>query len=808
MIERTFQDIPEGKLADADRQSFLVSLGWSSGTTWEDLLRSKRVLMISEAGAGKTHECTERAQRLRDAGEPAFFVELTGLATKDLRSLLGSEEEARLDAWLSSQSDVATFFLDSIDELRLTLGSFQQALKSLEKGIRGQLGRARIVITTRPIPYDEQLIRRLLPIPPTPSAEKPEETFARFAMGDRPAPPVEDDDDATPDWRTVGLMPLSDEQIVEFARGQGIENPEALLGDLKRRNAEEFTRRPQDLIELCADWREHKRIRTHREQVATNIRVKLKARDDRPEPAELSVDRAIEGAGRLALAMTVMRRMTIRHSAASDDLEDEAALDPSIILSDWEPNEVKALLERALFGFASYGRVRFQHRSATEYLAAERLRELLKSGMTFSALKRLLFAETRGKTIVRPSRRPIAGWLALDQEGIFEMLRDNEPAVLLDEGDPASLSQSQRSQALRAYVERYGQGGWRGLSVPRIQVHRFASPELAGTVKELWAKGIENPDVREVLLQLIEAGRIGDCADIAHGVVCDVDATLVERTIAVDALLAIRDPRLQDIASEVANADPAWPYRMVRGVVLRLFPRDLSTEQLCRILSRLKEGKLGSGDLSWQLPHLISNAELDRSDLDALRDGLVALLSNGLRWQKGWPHIVCDRPHLSAALAATCVRGLEGSRTDAWLEASVLALRLHSDQRSNDAPHKALRERLANLTAYENARLFWAEDSLVQSLHTIADPFRRFVEITLHDGPVQLRAERDLDWIKDALRDTARSTDDRAMLLEAAIRLPPNAEQCREHVSGLKSLVADQPGLLATIDERLKAVEA
>ena len=111
--------------------------------------------MISEAGAGKTYECREQAQRLWDAGEPAFFVELAGLAAEDLRSLLDHDEEARLDAWLSSQSDVATFFLDSIDELKLTLGSFELALKRLKRAIGSKLRQSRIVITTRPIPFDE-----------------------------------------------------------------------------------------------------------------------------------------------------------------------------------------------------------------------------------------------------------------------------------------------------------------------------------------------------------------------------------------------------------------------------------------------------------------------------------------------------------------------------------------------------------------------------------------------------------------------------------------------------------------------------
>ena len=741
-----------------------------------------------------------------DAGEPAFFVELAGLGTGDLRSLLNHDEEERLDAWLASQSDVATFFLDSIDELKLTLGSFRQALKRLNNGIGSQLGRARIVITTRPTSFDEHLLRSILPVPPSPSALPSEESFASIAMRDQKTQQAEKSDDhAPPDWRTVALMPLSDEQIIEFSSDQGVEDPAALMDDLKRRNAEEFARRPQDLIELCADWREHKRIRTHRDQVAANVRVKLLHRDDRHEPAELSVDKAIEGASRLALAMMVTRRMTIRHSAASDVIDQEAALDPVKILSDWKPDERKALLERPLFGFASYGRVRLHHRSVVEYLAAERLRTLLDRHRSFRALRRVIFAHTRGKTIVRPSMRPIAGWLALAEDRMFEMLRDNEPAVLLDEGDPDALSKPQRSQALRAYVERYGQGGRRDLNVPYIQVHRFASPELADDVNKLWAIGVENPDVRETLLSLIVAGRIGDCVDIAHGVVLDIQASVVERLIAVDAMVAMRDSRLKGIACDLATADNQWSHELALGVLLRLFPRDLSIDQFLQTLSWLKNGKRNIRELSWQLPRLIANVELDPEDLRSLRDGLLKLLSIGLRWQQEWPHIVCDRSYLSGPLAAACVRGLGRRETDGWLHASVLALRLQDDREYNsNETHIALRERLKKLAADENARLFWAEDALLQSLRAIDDPWQRFAEIALHDGPVELRAERDLDWIKETLGDTDRSENDRAMLLEAAMRLRPNQKQWRDHVTSLKALVADLPCLLAVIDERLK----
>jgi hypothetical protein len=759
--------------------------------------------MISEAGAGKTYECRKQAQGLWDAGEPAFFIELAALASTDLRSMLDDEEEMRLDAWLSSQSDVATFFLDSIDELKLSQGSFELALKRLKKVVGSQLRRTRIVVTTRPIPFDEQLVRRVLPIPSVPSAESKEETFAQIAMRNHMSQHGEDKEENA-DWCTVALMPLSDAQIVEFADGQGVENSSALMEDLRNRNAQEFARRPQDLIELCADWCEHKRIRTHRDQVAANVRLKLQPREDRLELAELSIDKAIEGAGRLALAMLVTRRMTIRHSAASDATGGEAALDPAIILLDWNQNERKALLERPLFGFASYGRVRFHHRSVAEYLAAERLRALRENGMPFRALKRLLFTETKGRTIVRPSKRSVAGWLALSNNGIFEILRDHEPAVLLDEGDPESLSQMQRNQALRAYVERYGQGGWRGMSVPHIQIHRFASPELANEVSRIWDMGVENPDVRYTLLNLIGLGRIGQCVDIAHRVACDPETSSVERVIAIDAMVTLEDPRLKNIAYSVAVGDELWSDEIARGAILRMFPCDLSVKELCQALGWMKENKHSGGDLSWQLPSLIENAKLDPPSLEVLRDGMVKLVSEGLRWGKEWPYIISDRQHLSSALAATCIRGLVVSKNYDWFHASVLAQRLHHRDYGNDKVHETLQERLISLNAEDSARLFWAQDSLVQSLHAIADPWERFAEVTLHDGSVELRAERDLIWIKEALGDTARAVNDRAMLLEAAMSLPLNRGRWRDHVSGLRPLVADRTDLLAVIDERLK----
>jgi phage host-nuclease inhibitor protein Gam len=309
-------------------------MGWNGGFGWDELLRSQRVLIISEAGAGKTFECRAQQEKLFAAGQPAFFLELATLAGNPVRDMLLRNEEDRLETWFRSQSETATFFLDSIDELKLSLGSFELALKRLNKEIAGQLGRARIVITTRPVPMDQEIISRLLPVLEPCEAVPTAEAFADRVM-ERGKNKTAEKTEETKQWRYVGLMPLSREQMREFATLQKVADPHALLADIQERDAEEFAERPQDLVELCADWREHHRIRCHRDQVTANIATKLKPKIGRRERAELSLETAIEGASRLALAAMLTRKLTLRYSADSDSVDaSEAALDEDVQAAD------------------------------------------------------------------------------------------------------------------------------------------------------------------------------------------------------------------------------------------------------------------------------------------------------------------------------------------------------------------------------------------------------------------------------------------------------------------------------------------
>jgi hypothetical protein len=196
----------------------------------------------------------------------------------------------------------------------------------------------------------------------------------------------------------------------------------------------------------------------------------------------------------------------------------------------------------------------------------------------------------------------------------------------------------------------------------------------------------------------------------------------------------------------------------------------MSVEQLCVALRQVKHKKRTVGDLSWQLSRLIADSELDFLTLEKLRDSLVMLISEGLLWRKELPHIMSDRPQLSGALAATCVRGLDKDQCNRWLYASVLALRLYDQEYSDDEPVKSLRELLSNLDSRENARLFWEEGALLQSLQPDKDPWKRFAEIAIQDGAIQLRPDRDLPWIYDELADTRHNKGDSLLYQALAIK--------------------------------------
>ena len=189
---------------------------------------------------------------------------------------------------------------------------------------------------------------------------------------------------------------------------------------ITRADTDIFAERPQDLLELIAYWNEHGRIGTHAEMIAFNINKKLvEPNPDRDAARPLAQAKALEGAMLLAAALTLTRKNSILlPDRPVDPIRVAQALEPKELLRNWDAHDIQTLLDRPLFDEATYGRVRFHHRSVREYLTARWLLHLLESGTSRRAVEGLLFAHRYGLDVVIPSMKPIAAWLALRDERV------------------------------------------------------------------------------------------------------------------------------------------------------------------------------------------------------------------------------------------------------------------------------------------------------------------------------------------------------------------------------------------------------
>lgn len=806
-LDRTFFDLPTDENTQIETAELLADLAIGGRTSWSTLLESERVLIVSEAGMGKTYECQRQQQRLWEEGRSAFFVELATLATDPLERQFSAEEKQRFDNWKAAQTERAFFFLDSVDELKLTQRSFETTLKQFAAALGGNLERACIVLTTRPTAFDLNVVQKHLPVQPAPDVFVPEDYFANVAMSVNKEKPAKR---STPEWRFVALSALDEKQMRALAAAQSVSDPDALLDAVNARHAHDFAKRPLDFLELCGDWKVHGRIRAHREQVDNSIDIKLRARGDRPERTQLPPQRARDGAARLALAALLSRKLTLWHSSDNDRGRGDATLDPAKILDDWSGDEVKTLLERPLFGFATYGRVRFHNRSIVEFLAAERLKLLVDRGLPIRALMRLLFATTpEGQRIVKPSLQPAAAWLAPHISPVCSELLEHEPSVLLRYGDPGSLNLVLRTRALERYVYLYGAGGWRGQRIPDLQVQRLATKDLNEVITRLWAGGVRNPEVRETLLELIGAGQMTGCADIAYGVATNPDNDARDRLNGLLPLAELQDSRLPALLDLIAASSPDWPEDLARSVIHHLFPQHLSAPQLVKTLALLSPKSREVGGISTMLPLAIAKAKLEPSALAELQHGLAELVSNSCRWHDQYYRVTSGRQDLVPALLVASRRRLEMGETgsdlfDAVALAGLLA-RLDHDATDDT---KTLRAVLTDAPGEVRAGVFWANDRLVREHYPKdeCEPFLRLHQFQSH-GAYQIELQKDADWLLRTLSDTSKPLPDRELALETAFRYSGSHPDRLAWLKQLVPMSSDSEVLEKRAKEYLNAAE-
>ena len=326
-LGRRFRDLraAESEQGDGEVTDILSSLGqfvWDTSVGWTELLERPRVVILAEAGSGKTAEMREQERRMLEEGRSAFYVQLETLDKEPMTGLFSQAERQRFDAWKGGGQESGWFFLDAFDELKLARGTLDRALRRFSVDVGGALGRARVIVSGRPSDWrssvDLATVQDRLPVPETGSQVEPGVTedelaepgsrqggeMVRFRDGEK------GDSDGNDVW-IVKMLPMEAGQIAEFAEGRGVRKVSAFLKEIEQQNAWDFARRPLDLADLVSNWTRLGRFGTRAEQHEANVNAKLKDDSERADHDVLSDRQARCGAEWLALGPTLTRTWSI-----------------------------------------------------------------------------------------------------------------------------------------------------------------------------------------------------------------------------------------------------------------------------------------------------------------------------------------------------------------------------------------------------------------------------------------------------------------------------------------------------------------
>ncbi|CAK16015.1 NACHT domain-containing protein [Pseudomonas entomophila] len=668
-LDRTFS-----KILIEDDVSDDVDLSGRRSTSgelhWPDLLSHSRVVLLSEAGSGKTAEIRNVTRQLRSEGKIAFFLRIENVISE----LEDSFEEGtfeEFESWLTSDTE-GWLLLDSVDEARLSdPRDFEKAIRKLGKLITPIVAKANILITGRSNAWrastDLAICERAFEfdanarqaLPPTGSGvEGTVQTTASEAKRDA-------------SFFVVTLDDIHDEQIDCFLGAAGVQDVKAFRAAVERREAESLTTRPLDLLELVDFWHEHHRIGTRLELMKSSINRRLVERDqNRAEFRPIAPERLREGARLLAAATTLGQMAAI--CVPDGDANKKGILIRSV-LTGWNDADAGALLSRPIFEPGIYGTVRFHHRTVREYLAAEWLHELIRGAASRVKIENLFFRTQYGLQVINPSMRSVLPWLALLDERICTRLEELAPEVFFEGGDPGQLPLNTRRNILRKACEQLAQPAHSLTITDYSAVQRFAHHDLTEDINELLVLYRSNDDIVWFLLRMVWHGEVvGALAEVKQFALNAQHK--YTRLAAMKAILDlgtqqdIVDVRLALLAGD-SEVNREWLAQLVDGL-------QLDSEWLPWLLQAIertaKKERFSGGDtLAVKLSSLAADCPLD--NLPAFIHGLSVLLEKPPLKEQGFSAI-SKRFRWLAEVAGLAALRLLQARAPYALNESVLAV--------------------------------------------------------------------------------------------------------------------------------------
>ena len=587
-----------------------------NGSVWEELVKEYRVIILAEAGAGKTSEIRNMTRRLRAEGKCAFFLRLEHITTGlDVAFEEGNSYEFK--DWLDSNSE-GWVLLDSVDEARLKdVKDFERAIKRLSVELGKAKNRTHIFITSRITAWrpksDLTICNSLFPL-----FEKSETEFLGLGYSIKQSlnslhPQIRDEVKLEVGFKVWTLVDLTRKQVHSFLEANGIIEPNGFLEEMDRHDAWGFASRPQDLEELVSFWSLKNRMGSRLELIRHSIERRLRERDqDRADSKPLSSDIARKGIQLLAAACIFTKKSIIR---VPDGFTEADGLDVQKILYGWDDVSCQTLLSRPIFDEAIYGNVRFHHRSVREYLAAEWISERLNENGSRKKIEDLFFRNQYGRMVIVTSLKPVLSWLVLLDAKMLDKVNNLDPKVILEDGDSSQLPLFMKKQILHRICVGIANNTSSHLIAESTAVQRFATQELANDVKLLLQKYADCENVISYLLRIIWQGRIRQLLNDVMAIALNSEKADFTRVDAIRSLVAIGSKETIPIfLTQFINEKKKYSRTVVAEILSILDPSESSVDLLFVVIKNLESKDDSHYDgLDHSLQRFVGRLERDTS---------------------------------------------------------------------------------------------------------------------------------------------------------------------------------------------------
>lgn len=797
-LDRTFRPIS----ADEAKEPDLLYGARSSGALgWGELLEMQRVIILAEAGSGKSFELEMRWRRCVEAGSLACYADVQDVARSGLAAAIKPEDVARYQAWQDDPDAICWFFIDSVDEAKEADLRFETALRALAAGISGMEERAYVLISGRFSDWDfiadRKAVEEWLAVPaePAPIEAINHHVLIRDTLSRRT---TEQPAAAEDPIQVVLMNGLDGPRVRRFATNAGVEDADAFVAAIEHGNLWRFASRPLDLEWMAKYWHANGQLGTLLEMLDASIAARLidpKPARQRGDP--LSLDEARRGLERIGAGFHFSGKETLRlPTAAFDAAATKNALAIEALLPGWPREKQLRLLQRPVFDPATLGRVRLHNDNegaVRAYLAARWLQGRLAANCPRPVVDDLLFVDIYGHHLVRPDMTEVAAWLSLWDPATASKVIARDPYLLLTRGDPGSLSVAMRVKAIEASLRvQVGRNHWYHFGDDLFR--RLADTALDPMLAPWWDEFSHKKEARHLILRLIWLGRQKDGLPIARRAAFDETLDDVSLALAAFALVAIgTDEDRRKLADHISTHAARLPRHYVLNALDHLFPRAMSVDAFFAVIDILgvdnDSERLTIHPLGTELsPELASAADLS-SFLTAIVTRLGPLTGEEERstFAQAFAEV--------AVVAALRLLALDPDDVPPLVTDLVLRLHDHDAYRGIGATEQQLAAAIV-ATPARKRRSFWQAAKLIRTHPWLKDGTPGIWQIQ-HLGWPGIFTMGDVDWLFDDLLTQGEPTD-RQLALEALFFVWRESKS-RKLLNRIKRIAADDTELSATV---------